>query len=141
MDILRAGGTFWRIARRRRTDFGDPVPWMPEFAGAAAGPPAVAELGWRPIVVTCNGVVMHVEPAPGRRDTERRIKEIAKALYALPWGASTVDDPSHAPYRPRRSPGTRGGWGAPGQGAGHSDRGIGGGGGFGGGDGGGGGDG
>ncbi|TNC29837.1 hypothetical protein [Mumia zhuanghuii] len=102
MDILRAGGTFWRIARRRqRADPGEPLPWMPEFAGGAAGPPSPPELGWRPIVVTCDGVVMHVEPAPGRRETPRRIRDIAAALYALPWAASTADDPPHAPYRPR----------------------------------------
>ncbi|MFD1826804.1 MULTISPECIES: hypothetical protein [Mumia] len=120
MDILRTGGTFWRIARRRRANVDDPVPWMPEFAGGVAEPPTSSELGRRPIVVTCNGVVMHVEPAPGRRDTERRIKEIAEALYALPWAASTADDPSHVPYGPRLSLGTTSAWGEPGRGPGYT---------------------
>lgn len=74
---------------------------MPEFSGGAAEPPTPSQLGWRPIVVTCDGVVMHVEPAPARRETPGRIKEIATALYALPWAASTTDDPPHAPYRRR----------------------------------------
>ncbi|KAA1423286.1 hypothetical protein FE697_006595 [Mumia zhuanghuii] len=124
MDILRPGGTFWRIARRRQTDFGDPLPWMAEFAGAAAGPPTRADLGRRPVVVTCDGVVMHVEPAPRRRETEHRIKEIAAALYALPWAAGTENDPSHEPYRPGPGPGTTGGWGVPGQGGGWTDNGL-----------------
>jgi hypothetical protein len=112
MDILRAGGTFWRIARRRRPgDLVDPVPWMPEFAGDAAGPPAASALGRRPVVVTCNGVVMHVEPAPGRRDTERRLREIAAALYALPWAVGTADDPDHTPYVPKPFVPREGTWG------------------------------
>ncbi|WP_370619520.1 hypothetical protein [Mumia sp. Pv 4-285] len=113
MDILRPGGTLWRIARRQHADFGEPVPWMPEFAGASAVPPSDSDLGMRPIVVTCDGIVMHVEPAPRRRETDRRIKEIAAALYALPWAASTVDDPPHAPYRPGQ--GGAAGWRTPGQ--------------------------
>ncbi|MBW9206093.1 hypothetical protein KV097_09065 [Mumia sp. zg.B17] len=100
MDILRAGGTFWRIRRRRCPEVGDAAPWMPEFAAGADAPPAASELGRRPIVVTCDGVVMHVEPAPGRRDTERRITEIAAALYALPWAVGTADDPDHRPHGP-----------------------------------------
>ncbi|TNC29838.1 hypothetical protein [Mumia zhuanghuii] len=118
MDILRPGGTFWRIARRRRSDFGQPLPWMPELAGGAAAPPTASEPGWRPIVVTRNGAVVRVEPAPGRRETPGRIKEIAAAVYALPSTASTADDPSHAPYQPHPGPATTGGWGAPGQGNG-----------------------
>lgn len=84
---------------------------MPEFAGASAVPPSDSDLGMRPIVVTCDGIVMHVEPAPRRRETDRRIKEIAAALYALPWAASTVDDPPHAPYRPGQ--GGAAGWRTP----------------------------
>ncbi|WP_370619518.1 hypothetical protein [Mumia sp. Pv 4-285] len=120
MDILRPGGTFWRIAPRRRSDFGEPLPWMAELAGAATGPPARSDLGRRPIVVTCDGVVVHVEPAPGRRGTDRRIQEIAAALYALP----TKNHPSHEPYRPGPGPGTTGGWGVPGQGGGWTDNGL-----------------
>lgn len=101
MDMLRPGGTFWRIARRRRSDFGQPMPWMPELAGGAAAPPTGSELGWRPIVVARNGTVVHVEPAPRRSETPGRIKEIATAVYALPSTASTADDPSHASCRPR----------------------------------------
>ncbi|WP_262852964.1 hypothetical protein [Mumia quercus] len=117
MDILRPGGTFWRIARRRlRVDRGEPVPWMPELGGGVAAPAAAgSELGWRPIVVSRNGAVVHVERAPARREVPRRIKEIATAVYALPSTASTADDPSHAPYKPAPGPATTGGWGVPGQ--------------------------
>lgn len=99
MDILRAGGTFWTISRRMRTAHANPVPWMPELAGGADAPDTI--LGHRPIVVTCNGVVMHVEPARGHRETGRRIKELAEALYALPWAAGTADDPSRSDRDPR----------------------------------------
>lgn len=114
MDILRPGGTFWRIARHRFTpDDGEPAPWMSELAGAEA---RSGDLGRRPIVVTCDGVVMHVEPAPGRREVAGRIKALSDALYALPWAAGTVDDPSHVPYDSSHLPSADGSWGLPGNG-------------------------
>ncbi|MGH1562868.1 hypothetical protein [Mumia sp. DW29H23] len=118
MDILRAGGTFWRISRRRRPPYDDlVVPWMPALVDGAESPPD--HLGHRPIVVTCDGVVMHVEPAPaGRRETERRIKELAEGLYALPWAAGTVDDPPRSPRDPRVWGRARSEWEALGRGLG-----------------------
>ncbi|MBW9206070.1 hypothetical protein KV097_08930 [Mumia sp. zg.B17] len=113
MDILRPGGIMWRIARRRRGAAPDPLPWMPELAGEGVAP--TDEVGRRPLVVTRGGVVVHVEPAPGRATSKARIRELGDAVYALPLTVSTSDDVSQAPYAPPPGPGTTGGWGHPGQ--------------------------
>ncbi|MGH1562869.1 hypothetical protein [Mumia sp. DW29H23] len=115
MDLVTPGGSRWRVARPWRRTHSDSAPWAPELAGTTPSP--TGDLGRRPIVVWRDSTVIHAEPAPhGREAVAERIEALAAAIRAAAFSDEQGRD--HRPYQPEPGPGTTGGWGAPGQGAG-----------------------